>query len=131
MDDKRKRLAPIDPLTGRTTDRVAEMSDEARAELARELAGRGKTVADAPFRRVAVVPDTPLRRSPEITDPAAAAAILRLEAELHRTERRLERVERSFTRSRYQTGSDAPPSGRYARLLSRAERLERQLRALR
>ena len=38
---------------------------------------------------------------------------------------------RSMTSSRYQLGEGPLPSGRHARLLSRAKRIERQLRSLR
>jgi hypothetical protein len=117
MDDEFTRPAQPDDLTGRTSDRVAGMSDEERAELARDLA-----------RRTASVPDTPARRAPDAPDPAAAA--VRLTAELHRTERRLDRLDRSISHSRYQIGSGSA-SGRYARLVSRARRLERQLRSFR
>lgn len=100
------------------------MPDETRAEIARDLAGRRDTVPDPLYRR----------RAAAIGDAAEAARAeeaARLTAELRRTERRLDRLERSFSPSRYQLRSAGPPTGRYARLLSRAQRLERQLSTLR
>ena len=52
-------------------------------------------------------------------------------ADLHRTERRLYQLDRFTSRPRYAMTSAGGPTGRYARLLSRANRLERKLRALR
>ena len=115
-----------------TNERVDQMSEEARAELARNLAGRhGETV-----------PDAGLRRRPALTPPYAithgsleeaeiAEQVVRLQADLHRTGRRLYNIERSLTKSRYQMGDGGRPTGRYARLLRRQSRLERQLRSLR
>ena len=99
------------------------MSDEERAELARKIAGHPGYIAPDPQIREE-------RRDKRRTeDPAALAEIARLTAELHRTERRMDRIDRMNAPSRYQVGSGAP-SGRYARLESRARRLERQLRSL-
>jgi hypothetical protein len=126
MDEEVIKPPEPDRLYGHTTDRVADMTDEARVELHRKLAGRTAGVTDTPYGR-SENPHDPLVRRPENADPAAIA--LRLEAELHRVERRLDRLDRSVSHSRYQTGS-AQPSGRYARLVSRARRLERQLRAV-
>jgi hypothetical protein len=101
------------------SDAVDNMSAEARVELARDIAGRE------------VFRPNPVRRPSEGPDPATEALAVRVAAELHQTERRLDRIERSLSRGRYQTGSGGAPSGRYARLLRRADRLERQLRSLR
>jgi hypothetical protein len=128
MDDHRKRPQQVDRLTD---DRISEMSEESRALIARELAGRGAVVPEAPGRRpLPGVPDRVVRPSTAAEEAEAAEAAARLAAEIHRTERRLDRIERSANHSRYQTGSAAGPSGRYARLLSRSARLERRRRAL-
>lgn len=114
-------------VSARTGARVAGMSEEERAEIARKLAGRGKRVDEAAPRQAARA----LAGPPPAVNEDASAAVLRLTAELNRTERRLDRMERAATGGRYQIGGDGAPSGRYARLLSRADRLERQLRSLR
>jgi hypothetical protein len=83
---------------------------------------------------------TPLRKRPvtlpyahpgAAEDAEAAALAMRLQTELSRTERRLHQIERRLTSSRYQMGEGGRPTGRYARLARRADRLERQLRSLR
>jgi hypothetical protein len=127
MDDKRTRPGDVDRLT---SDRIAELSDDVRAGIARDLAGRKATVPDhGPRRRL--VPDMPLpTRGTEAEDAEFEERAARLTAELHRTERRLDQIERSATHGRYQSGGASSASGRYARLLSRADRLDRQLRAL-
>lgn len=129
MDDKHTRPAETTRVSARTSERVAKMSDDKRAELARDLAGRTNTVSDARIRRAASIPHEPGRQGTENADAAAAA--VRLAADLRGTERRLDRLERSFTPSRYQTTRGGAPTGRYARLLRRADQIERQLRALR
>lgn len=105
------------------------MSEKAREELARNLAGSKSFVREVPPRKAVRIRQTPAELAAQ--DAEAAAAVLRLTAELQKTERRLDRLDRSFTHSRYQTGGASLPTGRHARLLSRASRLERQLRALR
>jgi hypothetical protein len=128
MDEKHKRQGPI--VSARTSDRVAEMSDELRADIARDLAGRRDTVPDQPVRRRLTTPYEAGRRA-DTADAEVEAPAARIAADLHRTERRLYQLERGSTSSRYQMHEGGPPSGRYARLLRRAEQLERQLRALR
>ena len=121
-----------DRVSAHTSDRVDTMSDEARAELARSFADKKAGVTDEGFRRAVLTPyESAGRAGHALDEEAAAAEVVRLTAELNRTNRRLDRMERSFSHGRYQTGSAAPPSGRYARLMSRAERLERELRSLR
>ena len=133
MNDEQRNLPPEERVSERTSRRVAEMSDAERAELARELARRKAALPGPPARRAAEAPA--VRRRAEAADDAKtrakAKAVARLTAELRTTERHLDRLERSITPSRYQGGSAAPQTARYARLLSRADRLERQLRALR
>ena len=122
-------MADESRLHDRTTARIDGMSDEERAELHRDLSGRKPTVPDEGLRRVATPNYGVLRTAEE--EAEVAAKVARLQADLHRTNRRLHQIERSTTSSRYQLGEGPPPSGRHARLLSRAKRLERQLRALR
>ncbi len=100
----------------KTTDRVGEMSDEARVDLHREIAGRKLTYADTPARRTDVAQDP-------------NAEIVRLTAELHSIDRRLDRLERQTPSERFRSGAGWPGS-RYIRLVSRARRIERQLREL-
>jgi hypothetical protein len=98
------------------------MSDEERVDLARKIAGHpGYFFPEEPTEESG--------RKGGPLDPATAAEIARLTAELRRTERRMDRLERLNAPSRYQPGS-GHPSARYMRLESRARRLERQLRAL-
>jgi hypothetical protein len=131
MDDQLKPPTEAERLAARTSERVGEMSDEARAELHRKIHEGKPSPTVTPLRKKAVtLPYGPVGH-PADEDPEAAAAVVRIQAELHATERRLNRLERGMTRSRYQMPSDSPPHGRYARLLRRAERLERQLRRLR
>jgi hypothetical protein len=104
----------------RTSERVERMSDEARAEIARTIAAGRGLVADPRFGRLA-----------EAEEAALAEERARVKADLHRTERRLIRLARSGGGGRYQMGAGSGPKGRYARLLSRADRLERRLRSLR
>ena len=131
MDDEQKRTRPVDQVSALTSDRVAEMSDEARVELARDIAGRRDVGAgdSGSRRRPLTLPYSPARGAAE--DAEAAAEAMRLQSELHRTERRLHQIERKLTSSRYQMGEGGRPSGRYARLVRRADRIERQLRSLR
>ena len=96
------------------------MTDAEREELARILAGR--KAAGLPL---------PEQKTAKPQDAAVADAIVRLTGELHRTERRLDRLEVLMTRGRYQTGGGAVTHGRYARLCRRADRIERELRSLR
>ena len=132
MDDELRDPASVDRIHARTSERVAQMSDEERAELARELARRKQGVADVGFRR-AGAQDSPAPYGPAAPalDDDKAAAAARIVAELRSTERRLDRLERSATPTRYQGGPASPPTGHYDRLLSRAARLERKLRDLR
>ena len=116
-------------LYAHTSDRVDEMSEEARAELARNLAGRKDAVPDAGLRAIAI-PYTGSGRVSAAEEEEIAAEVERLSADLHRTERRLHQIERATTSSRYQLGEGGAPSPRYIRLERRARRLERQLRAL-
>ena len=105
------------------------MSEEARAELARNLAGRRDVLPDESGRR-SVTSYTATHGIAD--DPEAAAEAVRIAADLQRTERRMYRLERSMSRSRYQMGDGSgSPTGRYARLQRRADRLERKLRRLR
>ena len=124
-------MAEDGKLHQRTTARIDGMSDEERVELARNLAERRSAGLSEPVRRIAATPDTPSHRAAATGKPADTDAITRLTADLRRTHRRLDQIERTSTSSRYQLGEGSAPSGRYARLLSRANRLERQLRALR
>ena len=128
-DDKLARPTPLGRVSARTSERVDAMSDQARAELARNIAERKGAVHDGSSRRVLTPPSKGGRSAAE--EEEVAAAVLRLTTELHRTERRLYRLERTFAHGRYQTGSASPPTGRHARLLSRASQLERELRSLR
>jgi hypothetical protein len=105
------------------------MSDAERAALARELTRRKGLLPEAPARPVVRTPDA--RPSAKPPDHGRAEAAARLTAELRTTERHLDRLERAATASRYGGGTSALGAGRYARLLSRADRLERQLRNLR
>ena len=107
------------------------MSDEARAELARNLAGRkGAAVPDAGIRGPISIPYSGSGRVSAAEEEEIAAEVERLSADLHRTERRLHQIERASTSSRYQMGEGGAPSPRYIRLERRARRLERQLRGL-
>jgi hypothetical protein len=103
--------------------RVERMSDTEREDVARKLAGRRD-----------VAPARSILPSPHGLDSAGEAAraeeAARITAELRRTERRLDRLDRFSTKSRYQMGSGSAPAGRYARLERHAERLERKLRSL-
>ena len=124
-DDNARRLY------ARTSDRVDEMSEEARAELARNLAGRnGGSVPDAGIRGPISVPYSGSGRVSAAEEEQIAAEVARLSADLHRTERRLHQIERASTSSHYQLGEGGAPSPRYVRLERRARRLERQLRGL-
>src|SRR5829696_1008354 len=100
-------------IAARTTKRVGQMSEAERGDVARKLAGRRDIVADPVYRHPGPQADA--------DEAARAEAAARVEAELHRTERRLWRLERTSTKSRYQMSSGGPPSGRYARLISRAD----------
>jgi hypothetical protein len=121
MDDERTPDG-LHELTGRTSDRVRDMSDEERVDLHRKISGHPGYYIPEPAHE-----ESSRRKGPQ--DPAAAAEIARLTTELRRTERRMDRLERLNTPSRYQLGGGTP-SARYMRLESRARRLERQLRAL-
>jgi hypothetical protein len=110
-------------IAARTTKRVGGMSETERADVARKLAGRRDVVSDPPYKRSGA--------KAAAAEAARAEEAARVEAELHRTERRLWRLERTSTKSRYQMSTGGPPSGRYARLISRADRLERKLNRLR
>ena len=130
MDEEQKRSGSTERITAQTSDRVAEMSDQERVTLAQDIAGRrdiggGGTVRKRPV----TLPYSPARGAAE--DAEVAAQAIRLQSELSRTERRLHQIERRLTSSRYQMGEGGRPSGRYARLARRADRLERQLRSLR
>lgn len=131
MDEKRTTPGVPGRVSARTSDRVAQMSDEARAELARNIAERRAAGADVPERKATGTAANPVRRIAAVPEPEAAAAAVRIAADLKRTERRIHQIERSFGSSRYQMAEGGPPSGRYARLVRRANQLERQLRALR
>jgi len=132
MDERQKRPDDVGRVSRGTSDRVANMSDAEREELARDFVERKSGVPDAPFRRAVTVTDAVVRRAAVTDEAEVAEAVARLTAELHRTERQLHRIERSAPGgSRYQVGSASPPSGRHARLLSRADRIERELRKLR
>jgi hypothetical protein len=123
-DDSDRRLY------AHTSDRVDEMSEEARAELARNLAGRKASVPDPRLRGPIAIPYTGSGRVSAAEEEEIAAEVERLSADLHRTERRLHQIERASTSSRYQMGEGGTPSTRYTRLERRARRLERQLRSL-
>lgn len=129
MADEQKRNRAVDKVSAHTSDRVAEMSDQERVTLARDIAGRRDLGGTPPRKRRLTLPYTPARGAAE--DAEAAAQAMRLQSELSRTERRLHQIERRLTSSRYQMGEGGRPSGRYARLARRADRLERQLRSLR
>jgi hypothetical protein len=127
-DEEQTPPAKPDRIYDRTTDRVAGMSDEARVALHRKIHGGKETVPDKGFGTPTDLQYGYGRPAGDAPDPSAE--VIRLEAELHRTERRIERIERGHTRERFQATSYTAPHGRYARLLSRADRLERQLREL-
>jgi hypothetical protein len=129
MDDEQKRTRGVDKVSALTSDRVAEMSDQDRATLARDIAGRRSTGGGTVRKPPVTLPYTPARGAAE--DAEAAAQAMRLQSELGRTERRLHQIERRLTSSRYQMREGGRPTGRYARLARRADRLERQLRSLR
>jgi hypothetical protein len=117
-----------------TSDRVDEMSEESRAELARNLAGHKAAVPDRGLggsKSPIAVPYVGSGRIGAAEEEEVAAEVARLSADLHRTERRMHQIERSMTSSRYQMGEGGAPSARYTRLERRARRLERQLRSLR
>jgi hypothetical protein len=118
-----------DRIHRRTSDLVDSMSEEARAELARNMTGKPATVPDPAFRRTVRVPPDPGKAGQP--DPELEEQVARVTADLQRTERRLYQLERSVTKSRYQMVEGGAPSARAARLESRARRLERRLRALR
>lgn len=131
MEDDLKRREQMRQ-AARTSERAGSISAEDRTELARHLSGgRGGTVPDAGFRRSGRPIDPRFRRSAEAEEAKRAAAAARVEAQLQSVERRLARMEGSSERGRYQVGEAGSPTGRYARLLSRADRLERRLRSLR
>ena len=130
-NDDYRRPAPEDRVTARTSKRVAELSEAERQELAREFARRKQALVDTPDRP-AVDSPRPAEQAPEAPrkpEAGRAEAAARVAAELRSTQRHLDRIERSVQPGRY--GGSAPTSARYDRLMSRAERLERQLRALR
>jgi hypothetical protein len=132
MDENGKRTKQVDRLTD---DRISSMSEEMRALIAREFAGGGADAGtgspEAPGSRGAAgTPGRPVRPGTAADEQEAAEAAARLAAEIHRTERRIDRIERSSSGGRYQGASTGGPSGRYARLLSRSARLERRRRAL-
>jgi hypothetical protein len=129
MNDEYRDIPPEARVSARTSKRVAEMSDAERETLARELARRKGALPEAPVRRAVAKPD--VRPPAKKADDGRAEATARLTAALRNTHRHLDRLERSFSPGRYGAGTSAPSSARYARLLSRADRLERQLRALR
>ena len=109
------------------------MSEESRAELARNLAGRRKSVPDRGLGKTTspiAIPYLGSGRLGSAVEEEAAAEVARLSADLHRTERRMHQIERSMTSSRYQMGEGGAPSARYMRLERRARRIERQLRSL-
>jgi hypothetical protein len=117
-----------------TIDRVDGLTEEARTELARSFAGRvlGPDLGGGKARdhRDPIAIPYPGRGGQTVEEIEREEAIARVTADLHRTHRRLDRIERTNTGGRYQVGGASAPSGRYARLLSRAHRLERELRAL-
>jgi hypothetical protein len=131
MADESTRPRNLASVSAGTSDRVAGMSDEERAELARKMAAEQRAVPDASTQSPVVLPYRPSRRAQEALDEETEVAIVRVGADLHRTERRLQQLDRKSSRSRYQMTTGSGPTGRYARLLRRADRLERQLRALR
>jgi hypothetical protein len=129
MDDDYRGPEAQDRVSARTSKRVAEMNDAERAALARELARRTRAAPEARVRPAVRAPDA--RPSAKTPNNGRAEAAARLTAELRKTERHLDRVERASSPSRYGGGSSLPASARSARLLSPADRLERQLRKLR
>jgi hypothetical protein len=117
-----------------TSNRIDGLSTEERAALHREFAGKRTPDSGSGSARRRLTPagfpmDPLAKPSREEEELAAEAA--RVAADLHRTQRQLDRIERSSTRSRYVMSTGGAPHGRYARLLSRADRLERRLRKLR
>src|SRR4051794_32018492 len=122
MDDELTSEQVPHRLADLAGDRVRVMSDEERVDLARKLAGH-------PGYFFPEEDEHERGGGKGQLDPATAAEIARLTAELRRTDRRMDRLERLTAPSRYQVGSGTP-SARYMRLESRARRLERQLRAL-
>jgi hypothetical protein len=131
MSDDHRDLNPEDRVDARTSKRVAEMTDAERTALARELARR-KAALHEPARPVIKRPDV---RPPAPAEPTQEEeheqAVARVTEELRKTQRHLDRLERSYAPSRYGGSGAYPGGGRYQRLLSRADRLERELRALR
>ena len=89
-DEEQTPPAKPDRIYDRTTDRVAGMSDEARAALHRKIHGGKETVPDKGFRTPTGLQYGPGRPAGDTPDPSAE--VIRLEAELHRTERRIERI---------------------------------------
>jgi hypothetical protein len=122
-------------ISRQTIDRVDGLTDEARAELARSFADKelGPDLGGGKERRGRSPLAFPFsgRTGESAEEAEREEAIARVTADLHRTNRRLDRIERTSTGSRYQMGRASAPSGRYARLLTRADRLERELRKLR
>jgi hypothetical protein len=116
-------------ISRQTIDRVDGLSDESRAELARNFASTGGPLASGGATSPIAIP-FPGRGGQTAEEAEREEAIARVSADLHRTNRRLHRIERTSSGGRYQVGGASAPSGRYARLLSRADRLERELRAL-
>lgn len=123
-------------ISRQTIDHVDGLSEEARAELARNFAGPRTPGPDlgggkARARRGPIaIPYSGRGGVLSEEEAEREEAIARVSADLSRTNRRLDRIERASSGSRYQLGPASAPSGRYARLLSRADRLERQLRSL-
>src|SRR4051812_29533231 len=111
MDEKDTGPPDISRVDAHTSDRVERMTDEAREDLARKLAGRRRGVTDEGFRSPVVVPYVSGRGT--AADDELAGEVARLTAELQRTERRLDRIERLSTRSRYQMTGGGSPSARY------------------
>ena len=130
MSDDYRDPMPEDRVSARTSKRVAEMGDSERNALARELARRKAALLDPPIRPVVRRPDvrTPPAQAP---DEEREQEVARVTEELRKTQRHLDRLDRSFTPSRYGGAGAYPGGARYARLLSRADRLERELRSLR
>ena len=124
MDDDLKRDVDPTKVDARTSARVDRMSEVERIELARELARRRRKFAPAQDPAPPKPTDVPATTAPVVGPDAGTMA--RLEAELRATERRLDRLDRIPSSSRY--GGSAMHSSRYDRLASRAERLERKLR---
>ena len=125
MDDDELSADEVGRLMDGASSRVAAMTDQERVALFNCIAGRMPTVTDRGFRSSGTAPyGAPPRED-------VGKEVARLTAQLRRTERRLDHMDRGSARSRYQMSEPSGrPSARYSLLVRRADRIERRLRAL-